>query len=177
MPKIKKRRLGFVLDMTPLVDITFLLLTFFMLTAKFKSEAESQQRFTSVRPQATADTSRLPDKDLAIIKIGIDTLAGDTSYYYEMTNETDWAQVIGSMEQLQQAIGGQRVRQVKVSLSELDELIRRTRIVRPTTRFAIDADRRVRYKWVEDLMDVLRQNRATIFNFVTDRRPPEQPPM
>lgn len=177
MPKIKKRRLGFVLDMTPLVDITFLLLTFFMLTAKFKSEAESQQRFTIVRPQATADTSRLPDKDLAIIKIGIDTLVGDTSYYYEMTNETDWAQVVGGMEQLQQALGGQRVRQVKVNLQELDELIRRTRIVRPTTRFAIDADRRVRYKWVEDLMDVLRQNRATIFNFVTDRRPPEQPPM
>ncbi len=177
MPKLKKRRLGFVLDMTPLVDITFLLLTFFMLTAKFKSEAESQQRFTIIRPQATADTSRLPDKDLAIIKIGIDTVAGDTAYYYEMTNETDWAQVIGSVEQLQQAFAGQRVRQVKVSLQELDELIRRTRIVRPTTRFAIDADRRVRYKWVEDLMEVLRQNRATIFNFVTDRRPPEQPSM
>ena len=174
MPKLKKRRLGFVLDMTPLVDITFLLLTFFMLTAKFKSEAESQQRFTIVRPQATADTSRLPDKDLAIIKIGIDTVAGDTSYYYEITNETDWARVVGSMEQLQLP---PNARQVKVGLSELDELIRRTRIVKPTTRFAIDADQRVRYKWVEDLMEVLRQNRATVFNFVTDRRPPEQPPM
>ncbi len=176
MPKLKKRRLGFVLDMTPLVDITFLLLTFFMLTAKFKSEAESQQRFTIVRPQATADTSRLPDKDLAIIKIAIDTVAGDTAYYYEMTNEADWYQVIGALEQYQRA-EGQRVRQVKASLAELNELIRRTRIVRPTTRFAIDADRRVRYKWVEDLMEVLRQNRATIFNFVTDRRPPEQQPM
>jgi len=176
MPKIKKRRLGFVLDMTPLVDITFLLLTFFMLTAKFKSEAESQQRFTIVRPQATADTSRLPDKDLAIIKIGIDTVAGDTSYYYEMTNEADWLQVIGSLQQLQ-VPEAQRVRQLKVSLQELNELIRQTRIVRPTTRFAIDADRHVRYKWVEDLMEVLRQNRATIFNFVTDRRPPEQSPI
>jgi biopolymer transport protein ExbD len=176
MPKIKKRRIGFVLDMTPLVDITFLLLTFFMLTAKFKSEAESQQRFTIVRPQATADTSRLPDKDLAIIKIGIDTVASDTSYYYEMTNEADWLQVIGSLQQLQ-VPEAQRVRQLKVSLQELNELIRQTRIVRPTTRFAIDADRRVRYKWVEDLMEVLRQNRATIFNFVTDRRPPEQSPI
>ncbi|MCS6966199.1 MAG: biopolymer transporter ExbD [Candidatus Kapabacteria bacterium] len=177
MPKLRKRRLGFVLDMTPLVDITFLLLTFFMLTAKFKSEAESQQRFTIVRPQATADTSRLPDKDLAIIKIGIDTVVGDTSYYYEMTNEADWIQVIASLEQFQQAGQGQHVRQLKVNLTELNELVRRTRIVRPTTRFAIDADRRIRYKWVEDLMEVMRQNRATIFNFVTDRRPPEQAPM
>ncbi|MEN3026870.1 MAG: biopolymer transporter ExbD [Chlorobiota bacterium] len=177
MPKLKKHRVGFVLDMTPLVDITFLLLTFFMLTAKFKSEAESQQRFTIVRPQATADTSRLPDKDLAIVKIGIDTVTGDTSYYYEMTNEADWFQVIGGLETYRQASEGQRIRQVKANLEELNELIRRTRIVRPTTRFAIDADRRVRYKWVEDLMEVLRQNRATVFNFVTDRRPPEQPPM
>ena len=32
MAKVKKKRVGFVIDMTPLVDITFLLLTFFMFT-------------------------------------------------------------------------------------------------------------------------------------------------
>ncbi|MCK5741730.1 MAG: biopolymer transporter ExbD, partial [Chlorobi bacterium] len=37
MAKVKKNRVSFVIDMTPLVDITFLLLTFFMFTAKFKT--------------------------------------------------------------------------------------------------------------------------------------------
>ncbi len=32
MPKIKKKRVGYALDMTPMVDVAMLLLTFFMLT-------------------------------------------------------------------------------------------------------------------------------------------------
>ncbi|MGH7454076.1 MAG: ExbD/TolR family protein, partial [bacterium] len=36
MPKIKKARVGIKLDMTPMVDVAFLLLTFFMLTTQFK---------------------------------------------------------------------------------------------------------------------------------------------
>ena len=55
MPKVKKKRIGFVIDMTPLVDITFLLLTFFMFTAKFKTEAESEQKFYIKRPVASGD--------------------------------------------------------------------------------------------------------------------------
>ena len=69
MPKVKKKRVGFVIDMTPLVDITFLLLTFFMFTAKFKSEADNEQKFFIERPKASADTSKLPEVDLATIKI------------------------------------------------------------------------------------------------------------
>lgn len=87
MPRIKKKRMSFVIDMTPLVDITFLLLTFLMFTAKFKSEAESEQQFTIVRPIASADTSKLPEKDLAVINIAIDDKnPQDTSYYFGLTD-------------------------------------------------------------------------------------------
>ncbi len=36
MPAVKKKRMSIAIDMTPLVDVAFLLLTFFMLTTKFK---------------------------------------------------------------------------------------------------------------------------------------------
>jgi biopolymer transport protein ExbD len=37
-------------------------------------------------------------------------------------------------------------------------------------RFAIDADKRISYKWIEDLMEAMRKANATIFNFVTDKQ-------
>ncbi|MBL8003496.1 MAG: biopolymer transporter ExbD [Candidatus Kapabacteria bacterium] len=165
----KKKRLGFVLDMTPLVDITFLLLTFFMFTAKFKSDAESEQKFIIKRPEVSPDTSKLPDKDLATLKIAIDSVSNDTSYYYEVSNPNDrqriWAASNVPEDQLKKGllqIGGD----VKV----LDDLIRNTRLTSPKTVFAVDADVRIRYKWVSDAMDVLRKNRATIFNFITEKK-------
>jgi len=91
MPKVKMKRTGFVIDMTPLVDITFLLLTFFMFTAKFKSEADSEQKFQIKRPKTQADTAKLPEKDVAVIRIAIDsTKATDTAYYFSVANPELW---------------------------------------------------------------------------------------
>ncbi len=168
MPKVKKKRVGFVIDMTPLVDITFLLLTFFMFTAKFKTEAESEQKFFIQRPQASADTSKLPDRDLAIVKIAIDTVTFDTSYYFELVNEEDrrmvWANTPNiPADQLTKA-------QLQVDLSLLNQLIIETRKVNSKTRFAIDADRRIRFQWVDEAMEALRKGRATLFNYVTEKR-------
>ncbi|MGE5480007.1 MAG: ExbD/TolR family protein [Chloroflexota bacterium] len=47
----KKKRVGFTLDMTPLVDITFLLLTFFMFTTTM---AAPQVMEMSIPPEITA---------------------------------------------------------------------------------------------------------------------------
>ncbi len=170
MPKIKKKRMGFVIDMTPLVDITFLLLTFFMFTAKFKSQAEAEQKFVIQRPQVTADTSKVPDRDVAIIKIAIDSVTQDTSYYYEIVNEADRNLVW----QKTQSISDEQKMKAQIMLGTnteaLSELIRNTRIVRPNTKFAIDADRRLSFKWIFAAMDELRKNNATVFNYVTEKR-------
>lgn len=169
MAKVKKKRVGFVIDMTPLVDITFLLLTFFMFTAKFKSEAEAEQKFFIERPLASADTSKLPEQDLAIVKIAFpDSTKRDTSYFYEMTNEADWVEVKSRMEgltpeQMQEA-------QLQVSIETLEALIKNTFIVNPKTAMAIDADKSIRFKWVSEAMDVLSKNKFTKFNYVTKKR-------
>ncbi|MCS6808816.1 MAG: biopolymer transporter ExbD [Bacteroidota bacterium] len=169
MSKIKKKRVGFVLDMTPLVDIAFLLLTFFMFTAKFKSETESEQKFTIKRPMASADTSKVPEKDLAMIKIGIDTVANDTAYYFSLSNEQD-RKIVYNSDKIQIPEEARQKIILKVTdLKTMEALIRQTRIVNIRMKFAIDADKRIKYKWIEDLTEVMRKSNATIFNFVTDR--------
>ncbi|MBM2816784.1 MAG: hypothetical protein HW421_3546 [Ignavibacteria bacterium] len=169
MPKVKKKRVGFVIDMTPLVDITFLLLTFFMFTAKFKSQAESEQKFTIQRPYASADTSKMPDKDLALIKIAIDSASGDTSYHYELINEQLRQNVWNSIQSLTPEMRSKH--QLIVNLDILGQLVKYTVLYsKNKIKFAIDADRRLRYKWIADATDVMRRNRATVFNYVTQKR-------
>lgn len=177
MPKIKKKRMGFIVDMTPLVDITILLLCFLMFTAKFKSEAESEQKFTIQRPQASADTTKLPETNLAIINIDIsDANRNDTVLYYSMTNQADrdkiWekkdakgldftAEQIGKLKELKDAS------LVQVDTALLGKLILVTRIVNKTTQFAIDADYSIKYKWISMIMDIMNRNNARKFHYVT----------
>lgn len=169
MPKIKKKRMGFVIDLTPLVDITFLLLTFLMFTAKFKSEAEAEKQFTIKRPMVSPDTTKLPERDLAIVNIAIDEKnPTDTSYYYGLTNIKDQQQVWPLVSEIPPELYNKAL--IKVDTVVLGKLIRATLSVRSSTRFAIDADRRVRFKYIEDAMNILRRNRAFVFNFVTDKK-------
>lgn len=169
MSKIKKKRVGFVLDMTPLVDIAFLLLTFFMFTAKFKSDTENEQKFQIKRPQASADTSKLPDQNLAMIKVAIDSVTNDTAYYYSLSNEADrkivyTASSVNIPDEMREKV------QLKVDIKQLEALVKQTRIVNIRMKFAVDGDKRIAYKWIEDMMEVMRKSNATVFNFVTDRK-------
>jgi len=171
MSKIKKKRVGFVLDMTPLVDITFLLLTFFMFTAKFRNEAENQQKFTIKRPQTTQDTAKLPEKDLVMIKVGIDSVENDTAFYLSMVGEQDVAKLAEAMVALDFPGATEKTALFKISDSTwLGKAVEQARIVNPRAQFAVDADRRIKYRWIETAMNEMRKKRATTFNFVTDKK-------
>jgi biopolymer transport protein ExbD len=174
VPKVKKKRMGFVIDMTPLVDITFLLLTFLMFTAKFKSEAEADQEFMIVRPAASPDTTNLPERDLAIISVALENNDQDTTYYFGMTNSPDREKVFANIPQIPDSLKMKGT--IKADSLLLNSLIRNTRIVNPSTIFALDADRDVEYRFVFNVMDMLRKNRIFTFNYVTEKRKGQESP-
>lgn len=65
MPKVKVKRHGVSLDMTAMCDVAFLLLTFFILTTKFKpNEAMAVDTPTSI------SNLPIPESDLITISIG-----------------------------------------------------------------------------------------------------------
>lgn len=163
----KPKRVGFKLDMTPLVDVAFLLLTFFMFTAKFKSDAENEQKFEIKRPAASADTTKLPETGTALVKIGIDEKTSDTVMYYAVSNEKDRAEIYSAAPGISAEEAGTRAQVEVRDTATLGALVIATRRQDNKMKFAIDADRRVDFRRVEQVMNTFRAQGATIFNFVT----------
>jgi biopolymer transport protein ExbD len=159
----KPKRVGFKLDMTPLVDVAFLLLTFFMFTAKFKSDAENEQKFDIKRPAASADTTKLPDASTAVVKIAIDEKGGgDTVMFYAVSNENDRGPIYSQVPEFAKNA------QVPVANDTiLGNLVIATRRQNQKIKFAIDADKRISFGRIERVMETFRSKGATIFNFVT----------
>lgn len=167
MAKIKMKRHGFALDMTPLVDVGFLLLTFFMLTAKFKSQTNEDLQISL--PIAQADTAKLPDVNIAMITMGFDISQGgsDTVLFFGVANEKDRAAVY---EPLQLNIPKDELHkhaQVQVDMARLDIAVRQARMQAPGMRYAIEADSSISYGMVDDVMRIMQKYNATRFNLVT----------
>lgn len=77
MPKVKIARKSTLVDMTPMSDVAFLLVTFFMLTTKFKP----QQPIEVVTPAAIS-TTVLPESDVALV-----TIAKDGRVFFGVDNQ------------------------------------------------------------------------------------------
>ncbi|WP_428653306.1 ExbD/TolR family protein [Runella sp.] len=67
MPAIKPKRNFPMMDMTAMCDVAFLLLTFFILTAQFKS-----QDAATIETPSSISAIPVPDNDIMIISIGKD---------------------------------------------------------------------------------------------------------
>ncbi len=176
VPKIRKKRMGFVIDMTPLVDITFLLLVFLMFTTKFKSEAEADQQFTIARPIASADTAKLPERDLALINIDIDDKnPTDTAFYFGWTNSTDRDTIRDTYPDLPDALRQELQAEmlVRVDTIMLSHLIKATKAVNQNIVFAIDADKDVNFKYINTVINIMNKNNQRVFNYVTQKRTSE----
>ena len=67
MPQVKAKRQSVSLDMTAMCDVAFLLLTFFMLTAKFKPEEA-----VTIAPPSSISEKPLEGKDIITISVSSD---------------------------------------------------------------------------------------------------------
>jgi biopolymer transport protein ExbD len=150
MPKIHRKRVGFKLDMTPMVDVGFLLLTFFMLTTQFKPSEDLQITLPS-----SHSVFKIPGADVITLTIGKE------------------GQILLGVDSqiLREALFGQAAKMkasVMVQTSELTNLLIQARTRNPRLKTVIKADKDVDYGVIEDVMNVLQKVNITRFNLVTE---------
>ncbi len=150
MPRIKKRRLPVRIDMTPMVDVAFLLLTFFMLTTQF-TPAEQ----VKIEVPSSHSHFKLPESDVMTIYID-----KQGQIFMGVDQQTLMARLFGQGARLQ--------RQVQVKLDNLGDLLIQARISNPKLRTVIKGDVDADYGVVEDVMNILQKTMITKFAMITN---------
>jgi biopolymer transport protein ExbD len=150
----KTKRVGFKLDMTPMVDVAFLLLTFFMLTTQFKPAQVAE----IVLPESHSKF-KLPDSDVMTI-----TVDKEGHIYLGLDSKNLRARVFGEANKLKSGI--------EVELKDLGGLLRQARLSNFKLRTVIKGDREAEYKVIQDVMDILQKENITRFNLVTNEERP-----
>ena len=150
MPKIKMHRAGIRIDMTPLVDVAFLLLTFFMLTTQFKPPEEVQIELPSSNSQF-----KLPESDVMTL-----TLSKDGRIFLGLDSQILRGRLFGKENELKGSI--------EVPKERLADLLIQARTANPKLRTVIKGDKDTEYGTAEDVMDILQKTKITRFNLVTN---------
>jgi biopolymer transport protein ExbD len=150
MPKHKKGRVGVRMDMTPLVDVAFLLLTFFMMTTQFKPPEE-----VSVILPTSNSAIKLPESDVMML-----TVNKEGEIYLGLDSQRLMGRLFGQENMYRAA--------VQVKKEDLANLLVQARINNPKLRTVVKGDKDAPFGPIEDVMDVLQKTKITRFNLVTD---------
>jgi biopolymer transport protein ExbD len=136
--------------MTPLVDIAFLLLCFFMLTTQFKPEEE----VAIILPSSHSEF-KLPESDVMMV-----TIAEDGRLFLGLDSQILRGRLFGKENELKAS--------VQVEKDELANLLIQARTMNPKLRTVIKGDKNSEYGVAEDVMDILQRTQITRFSLVTD---------
>jgi biopolymer transport protein ExbD len=150
MPKIKVRRVGIRIDMTPLVDIAFLLLTFFMMTSQFKPPEEVE-----ISLPATNSEVPLPESNIMTL-----SLSKDGRIFLGFSSQRDMARLFGAENALRSS--------VEVPKDQLAEYLVKARMGNLKLVTVIKGDKEAEFGLAEDVMDILQKTTITRFNLVTN---------
>jgi biopolymer transport protein ExbD len=148
--KPKKGRVGVRVDMTPMVDVAFLLLTFFMLTTQFRPPSEVDV----VLPDSHS-AIKLPESDLITVSINkVGTI------YMGVDSQILRAKIFGEQNKLKTDI--------QVEKGDLEQKLVQARISNPKLRTVLKCDKDAEYGIIMDVMDILERVNITRFNLVTN---------
>lgn len=192
MPKVKVPRKSTAIDMTAMCDVAFLLLTFFMLTTKFKPDEP-----VIVDTPSSISEIKLPETDIITIMInkddrvffGIDGQPVRIKMLEKMSAKqgvtfTDEEKAKFSLIQsfgmpianLKQYINMKPEERLKVQQpgipidtlrEELGSWVLYARQANPAFRIAIKGDRDASYPTVKRVFDILQERQINKFNFIT----------
>jgi len=150
MARIKKKRVNVAIDMTPLVDVAFLLLTFFMMTTQFKPPEEVEVSLPSSHSEI-----KVPETNLMSLWITKDSkifLGFDAPYMMET--------LFGKQFRLKSS--------TEVKKENLANLLMKARMTNPKLRTIVRGDVDVNYGIIADIIDVLQKTQITRFAMVTN---------
>jgi len=148
----KKRRISIRIDMTPMVDIAFLLLIFYMATTTFKPPEARAVELPRSHSQI-----QLPDKDIINL-----TVTKDDSIYVDFVKQVT-VEIDGQMVETK----GRIVRTLP-KYDVASELLR-ARAEQIRALVVVKADRRANFGLVQDIMKQMQENNLNRFLIITDK--------
>ena len=205
MPKHKMKRKSTTIDMTAMCDVSFLLLTFFMLATKFKPP----ENFTVVTPTSISDT-KIAETNVMVI-----TIDKDGRVFFEMDGQPTKKELITAINDdrklglnenemnsfalggavgvpfdqlknyLNTPLGDQKEYKspgipVDTALTDANELFKWVaygRIVNPEARLVIKGDVSTKYPMINKVFSTLANDKIKgyKFNLVTSMKMGDQP--
>ena len=146
----RMRRIGIAIDMTPMVDVAFLLLIFFMLTTQFKPPEKDKITL----PESNSE-AKSPESDIITIAV--------VAPKPENANQ--------GLVRVIYRRGGEEVNQPippDAVKTDLGGILTRARSANPAARMIVKMDKDAPYGIMADMMSALQQANAPRFNVQTD---------
>jgi biopolymer transport protein ExbD len=197
MPKVKLPRKSTVVDMTAMCDVAFLLLTFFILTTKFRPT----EAVTIDIPASTAQIP-IPDRDIMMFQIApdgrlffnlddqptrlklLDKLSTEYSIPFTADQQNafrtleNWGMDIRSLPDFLNKSPEERARIQQPGLNidttggqhQVEDLILFSRQANNNLRIAIKGDKTTEYRYFDKLIQALQNRKVNKFNLITSAR-------
>jgi len=139
----KMRRIGIAIDMTPMVDVAFLLLIFFMCTTQFKPPEKDKITLPESNSEAKA-----PETEIITIAV---TKAPSVRVIWRQRGE-----------EVNREVPAANV------AADLGAVLSTARLANPAARMIVKMDKDAPYGVMADMMGALQEAKAPRFNVQTD---------